>query len=173
MNLILHISTGVVTTSLKKIELLSVPSSSKLVGIALATHLHAEEMILEVAKALAFRGITNIVINLVESATILPYLVKQMTEKCDVVLAIGLLNSEESYLSEILTESLITTGLTQSCPVVPALISPPSLLELKASLHTSCPKWASSVNSLVALDTIEPIAFASLEVSDTTSTPKT
>ena len=123
-------------------------------------------MIVEIAKSLAARGITNVVINLVESATILPYLVKQMTEKCDVVLAVGLLNSEERNLTDILTESLITTGMTQSCPVVPALISPASLLELKASLHLSCPKWASSVNSLVALETVAPIAFSSLEVSD-------
>lgn len=137
-----------------------------MVGIALATHSYAEEMIVEIAKSLAARGITNVVINLVESATILPYLVKQMTEKCDVVLAVGLLNSEERNLTDILTESLITTGMTQSCPVVPALISPASLLELKASLHLSCPKWASSVNSLVALETVAPIAFSSLEVSD-------
>ena len=130
-------------------------------------------MILEVAKSLAARGITNVVINLVESATILPYLVKQMTEKCDVVLAIGLLNSEESKLSDILTESLITMGMTQSCPVVPAIIAPASLLELKSSLHHNCPKWASAVNSLVALETVAPISLASLEVSDITSTPNT
>ena len=141
-----------------------------MVGIALATHSYAEEMIVELAKSLAARGITNVVINLVESATILPYLVKQMTEKCDVVLAVGLLNSEERNLADILTESLITTGMTQSCPVVPALISPASLLELKASLHLSCPKWASSVNSLVALETVAPIAFSSLEVCDVMST---
>lgn len=155
-----------VFTIFKRMEALSISSSSKTVGIALAAHSGAEEITVEVAKSLAAKGITNVVVSLVESASVLPYLVKQMTEKCSVILAIGLLNKEETYMKEILIESLIQTGLTQKCPVVPAFISPSSILELKSSLHHSCPGWANSVCSLLALGIVPPTLISSLEVSN-------
>ena len=156
-----------VFTIFKRMEALSISSSSKVVGIALAAHSGAEEITVEVAKSLAAKGITNVVVSLVESACVLPYLVKQMTEKCSVILAIGLLNEEEVYMKEILIESLIQTGLTQKCPVVPAFITPPSILELKASLHHSCPGWANSVCSLLALGVVPPTLIGYTSVCST------
>jgi 2-keto-3-deoxy-6-phosphogluconate aldolase len=150
--------------TIKKMETLSVSSSSRAVGIALATSVGAEEITVAIAKALASRGITNVAVTLVPSPSVLPFLVKQMTETCDVIIAIGTLLPDEHFMAEVLIESLIQTGLTAKTPVVPAIISPASLLELKASLPHLCDGWSNSISSLLALGVIPPTPIASLMV---------
>lgn len=146
------------------------PSSSKMVGIALATSVGAEEITTAIAKALAAKGITNVVVSLVQSAYVLPYLAKQMAEKCAVVLAVGVLTDDDVFASEILIEALISTGLAQKCPTVPVIIAPKGMLELKSSLSHHCPAWANSVSSLLALGIVAPVAVSSLEVKTTSNT---
>lgn len=145
-------------------ETLSVSSSSKAVGIALATAVGAEEITVAIAKALASKGITNVVVTLVPNANVLPFLVKQMAETCDVVVAIGTLSPDEGFMTKILIESLIQTGLTAKTPVVPAIISPTGILELKASLPHLCDGWSKSVSSLLALGVVAPTLVSSLMV---------
>lgn len=156
--------TDEIFSTIKKIEALSVPSSSKSVGIALATAAGAEEITVAIAKTLASKGINNVVVSLVPSATVLPYLVKQMTENCDVIIAIGALLPEEQFMTETLIEAIIQIGLTEKTPVVPAVISPNGLLELKASLTNHCESWANSISSLLALGVVEPTPISSLMV---------
>jgi hypothetical protein len=150
--------------TIKKMETLSVSSSSKSVGIALATAAGAEEITVAIAKALASKGITNVAVTLVASPSVLPYLVKQMTENCDVIVAIGTLLPDEQFMAEVLIESLIQTGLTAKTPVVPAIISPTGILELKSSLAHLCDGWSNSVSSLLALGVTEPTLVSSLMV---------
>ena len=145
---------------------LSVASSSKKVGIALACASGAEEITTAIAKSLASRGVTNVVISLVENATILPYLAKQMTEKCDVVLAVGVLPAESNNLCGVLSQALIEVGLVSNCPIVPAMIAPSSLLELKASLAHCAPTWSSSVVSLLSLGIVAPVDISEYQVKE-------
>lgn len=153
-----------ITDSLKKIKILSVPSSSKIVGLALATSVGAEEITLAVGKALAAKGVRNVVVSLVHSATILPYVAKQMAAKCDVILAVGVLETDTANLSQILTTALIETGLRVNCPIIPGMLAPGSLLETKAALSVCLPGWIKSILSLVALGVVHPCLISDLQV---------
>jgi hypothetical protein len=147
-----------------KMANLTIPSSSKMVGIALATSVGAEEITEALGKSFASKNITNVVVSLVESPSILPYVAKQMSENCSVVLAVAVVKNDTTGLSQILTQALVETGLVQNCPIIPAIISPASLLELKASLSACTDAWSSSVVSLLALGVVEPTPLTVVEV---------
>jgi hypothetical protein len=139
----------------KKMDYLTVTSSSKMVGIALAASVGAEEVTTNIAKALATKGITNVVISLVENPSILSFVAKKLTASCSVVLAIGVLPGSTDVQS--LSDSLIQTGLLNDCAVIPGVITASSLLELKATLPNLCVAWASSVASALALKSGSPV----------------
>lgn len=155
-----------IATIVQKTEVLSLTSSSKKVGIALATSTGAEEITSSIAISLAAKGITNVVVFLVEDPIILPYVAKKMAEDCAVVLAIGVLKNDSSNLSQTLTQALVETGLVQNCPIIAAILSPKSLLELTASIGDCTSGWSSSIASLIALEDASPIALtAPVEVN--------
>ena len=135
----------------KSMEYLAVPSSSKVVGIALAAAVGAESITTAVAKALAHKGIVNVVVSLVEDPSILPFLAKSMTGSCDCVLAIAILSADSTIASANLTQQLVETGMVTGTPVVPGIISPTSLLELKALLPSCTTSWSNSVSSILAI----------------------
>jgi hypothetical protein len=116
---------------------------------------------------LAAKGITNVVVFLVEDPIILPYVAKQMAEDCAVVLAIGVLKNDTTNLSQTLTQALVETGLVQNCPIIAAITSFSSLLELKASMNDCTAGWTSSVASLLALGEATPVVLtAPVEVKN-------
>lgn len=135
----------------KRMDYLAVPSSSKLVGIALATSAGAEEITVAISKALASKGITNVVIQFVEDPTILPFISKTLAETCDVILAIAVLSGDGVQMSQFLTKALTETGLASGCPVIPAMMAPSSYLELKASLPACSNVWSNSISSILAV----------------------
>lgn len=144
-------------------DYLSVPSSSKMVGIALATTVGAEEITVAVSKALAAKGITNVVVSFVEDPAILPFVSKSLSESCHAVLAVAVLNGEAKGMSQFLTKALTETGLETGCPVVPGLMSPNSYLELKALLPASCVTWANAISSILAVrNGAQPIAVTEI-----------
>ena len=149
---------------MKKMNIMTVPSSTKLVGIALATSVCAEEVTTAIGKALAAKGVTNVVVSLVESILILPYLVKEMTQKCETVLAIAVVEEDGAPMADLIAQTLFEIGLAQNCPVVSATMSPSNVLELKAMLPVKARSWASSIVSLLALDVVAPISLSAFEV---------
>lgn len=149
---------------IKKMEIMTVASSSKLVGIALATSVCIGEVITAIGKSLATKGVTNVVVSIVESPSILPYLVKEMAQKCDIVLAVAIMEQDGTAMVELLGQSLVEIGLVQNCPVVPALMSPSNALELKAALPSCTRQWTSSIVSLLALGLVAPVPMSTLEV---------
>lgn len=158
------LSTGDVIAPMKRMNIMTVPSSTKLVGIALATSVCAEEVTTAIGKALAAKGVTNVVVSLVESILILPYLVKEMTQKCETVLAIAVVEEDGAPMADLIAQTLFEIGLAQNCPVVSATMSPSNVLELKAMLPVKARSWASSIVSLLALDVVAPISLSAFEV---------
>ena len=148
-------------------EFLTVPSSSKLVGIALAAHVGAENITTSIGKALAARGITNVVISLVEEPSILPFLAKSLAETCDVVLAVAVLGADEKNMSNLLKQQLVEAGLVCSCPIIPGVMIPGNLLELKALLPACTNTWCNSVSSILAIrDGAQPISITAIVHED-------
>ena len=135
----------------KSMDYLAVPSSSKLVGIALASKVGPENITSAIGKALASRGITNVVVSLIEDASILPFLAKSLAETCDVVLAVGVLGVDSKGLATLLTQQLVEAGLVCNCPIIPGIMIPGNLLELKALLPACTNTWANSASSILAL----------------------
>lgn len=74
-----------------------------------------------------------------------------MTKSCSVVLAVGVLSGKNSGSTQTLSRALIQSGLLADCPVIPGLINPSNLLELKANLPNYCASWTSSVLSILAV----------------------
>ena len=149
---------------MKKMNIMTVSSSTKLVGIALATSVCPEEVTTAIGKALAAKGVTNVVVSLVESILILPYLVKEMTQKCDTVLAVAVIEEDGQPMADLIAQTIFEIGLAQNRPVVSATMSPSNVLELKAMLPAKARSWANSIVSLLALDLVAPISISTLEV---------
>ena len=147
----------------KSMDYLTVPSSSKLVGIALAAHVGAENITTSIGKALAARGITNVVISLIEEPSILPFLAKSLAETCDVVLAVAVLGADEKNMANLLKQQLVEAGLVCACPIIPGIMTPGNLLELKALLPACTNTWCNSVSSILAIrDGAQPIAITAI-----------
>jgi methylmalonyl-CoA mutase cobalamin-binding subunit len=144
-------------------EYLSVPSSSKLVGIALATTVGAEDITVAITKSLTAKGMANVVVSFVEDPAILPFIAKSLSETCHVVLAVAVLNGDAKNMAQFLTKALTETGLETGCPVVPGLMSPASYLELKALLPGCTFQWANSVSSILAVKGgVQPVAVTEI-----------
>ena len=124
---------------------------TKPIGIALATSTGAQEVTIEISKALTAKGLTNIVVTLVAEPSILPFVTKSLCETCQVVIAVAVLNADSGDMSQFLTKALTETGTKSGCPVVPGTMSPSSLLELKAMLPSCATQWASSVAAIINL----------------------
>jgi calcyphosin len=144
-------------------EYLSVPSSSKLVGIALATTVGAEDITVAITKTLLAKGMGNVVVSFVEDPAILPFIAKSLSETCHVVLAVAVLNGDAKNMAQFLTKALTETGLETGCPVVPGLMSPASYLEMKALLPGCACQWANSVSSILAVKGgVQPVAVTDI-----------
>ena len=134
-----------------------------MVGIALATTVGAEDITIAVSKALAAKGITNVVVSFVEDPAILPFVSKSLSESCHVVLAVAVLSGDGKNMSQFLTKALTETGLETGCPVVPGMMTPNSYLELKAALPASCHGWANAVASILAVrNGAQPVAVTDI-----------
>lgn len=156
-------TTPVVAAESKHMDYLTVPSSSKMVGIALATTVGAEDITIALSKALAAKGITNVVVSFVEDPAILPFVSKSLSESCHVVLAVAVLNGDAKNMSQFLTKALTEAGLETGCPVVPGMMAPNSYLELKASLPASSQGWANAVSSILAVrNGAQPVAVTDI-----------
>lgn len=147
----------------KPMEYLSVPSSSKLVGIALATTVGAEDITVAISKSLLARGVGNVVVSFVEDPAILPFIAKSLSETCHVVLAVAVLNGDAKNMAQFLTKALTETGLETGCPVIPGMMSPGSYLELKALLPACAVQWTNSVSAILAVrGGVQPVAVTDI-----------
>ena len=138
------VTEAVVTNTLAKVE---ISPSSKSVGLAIATPVGGEFVTTALATALASKGITNVVVSQVTEPAILPFLVKNMVSSCAVVLAVAVLTNESSAVGNPLSSALLQIGLEHgSCPVIPGVFAPASLLELKGVMPNHAGEWSSSIS---------------------------
>ena len=147
-------------------DYLAVSSSAKKVGIALGTSVGAENITAAIGKTLAARGIPNVVVSLVEDPFILPFIAKSLAESCDVVLAIGVLGVDSKANAANLTSQLVEAGLSCGVSVVPGIMAPSNLLELKALLPACCNTWANSVSSILAVSEVASVPIAEIILED-------
>ena len=132
---------------------LEITPTKKAVGLAIASPPGSELFITtSLATALAALGITNVVVSHVGEPAILPFLVKNMAASCAVVLAVAALTTESAGVSASLTSALLQIGLDSgSCPVIPGVLAPSSLLELKAVMSNYATTWTNAVHSAIAI----------------------
>ena len=132
---------------------LEITPTKKAVGLAIAAPPGSELFITtSLATALAAIGITNVVVSHVGEPAILPFLVKNMVANCAVVLAVAALTTESAGVSASLTSALLQIGLDSgSCPVIPGVLAPSSLLELKAVMSNYATTWTNAVHSAIAI----------------------
>lgn len=124
------------------------------VGIVVSGSVGADFLPDAISKALQVKGITGAVVSTVGDNGVLPYAVMNMTKTCDVVIGTCCIVADASGgAAASLNSSLMQIGLNGKVPIIPAIVSQSSLLEVKATLPFFAEEWANAVVGILGLKT--------------------
>lgn len=127
-------------------------SSGGKVGIVVGGTVEVDFVVNAIAKALVVEGITGSVVSKVSDIAALPFAAQNVSRSVDVVIAAAIVaNDLNGTISQALTSTLLQAGVSGRAPIIPGIVSQPSLLEAKALLPEMAKGWAQSANTILGL----------------------
>jgi hypothetical protein len=122
------------------------------VGVVVGGTIEPDFVINTVSKALVMEGISGTVVCKIGDIAALPFAAQNVSRSVDVVIAVAIVaNDLNGTISQALMSTLLQVGVSGRAPIIPAIVSQPSLLEAKALLPEMAKRWAQSANTILEL----------------------
>ena len=122
------------------------------VGLVVAGNLETEYVVNTIVKALVVAGINGTIVAKIGDVAALPYAAQNVARSVDVVIAAAIVAHDiNGNVATSLANTLLQAGVTGRAPIIPAIVSQPSLLEAKALLPDMAESWAQSATTILGL----------------------